>query len=320
MEAVRDRTLRAFKHFGAVFANLLLIGLACAVLGVSPAPGPKRVAAAAPEPSQPTQLRLASRLLPRAKIEVRTSRHAEVIEVAASVGDGVIEGQALIVLRDLALVEKLAEVRAEVTRLQAGIVETLAHASSVEQAESRARLATVRQIEADYEAELQDFERLRKLFDEGLLARVEYEQHQRDLEMSRVEAETARESIDRPSTPDAPRAIDGLASAHRMLERLEALPDQFILTAPQDAVVEDIFVSSGDSPERGSVLMLLRENSRPRLIANLPAGVRAAGVIEVCGKPGQFEFEIVDETLLVDVRQFDESFKQPCDIVIERAE
>ena len=320
MEAVRDRTLRAFKHLGAVFVNLLLIGLACAVLAVSPAPRPKRVAAAASEPSRPTQLRLPSRLLPRRKIEIRTSRHAEVIEVAASLGDGVTEGQVLIVLRDLALVEKLAEVRAEVTRLQAGIVETLQRASSVGQAESRARLATVRQIEADYEAELQDFERLQKLFDEGLLARVEYEQHQRDLEMSRVEAETARESIDRPSVADAPRAINGLASAQRMLQRLEALADQFILTAPQDAVVEGIYTSSGDSPERGSVLMLLGENRQARLIVNLPPGVRAAGVIEVCGKPGQFDFEMVDGTLLVDAPPFDESFKQPCDVVIERGE
>ena len=320
METARDRTLIESKQLGAIVANLLLIGLACALLTVSPGPRPERVATAAPEPSQSTQLRLASRFLPHGKIEFRTSRHAEVVEVAASLGDRVTEGQTLIVLRDLALVEKLADVRAQVTRLQAGIVETLQRASSVEQAETRARLATVRQIEADYEAALQDFERLQKLFDEGLLARVEYEQHKRDLEISRVEAETARESIDRPSVPDAPQAIDGLASAQRMLQRLEALPDQFILTAPQDAVLEEIYVSSGDSPDRGSVLMLLREDRPARLIVNLPVGVRAAGIIEVCGEPGRFNFETVDETLVVDVFQFDASFKQPCDVVIERAE
>ncbi len=304
---------------GAIIANLFVIALACALLSVSPAPRPKRIDKAAIEPSRPTLIRLVSRPLPQETIRVRTSRHVSVVELPISVGDHVTEGTPLVVLRDLALVEKRAEVSAEFRRLQAGIGEVQAQTAAVEEAESRARLEAIGQIEAEYQALLKDFERFQRLFDEGLLARIEYEQHKRDLEFSRAQAEAAHESIDRPSAPDAPEAIEGLGAAERMLARLETLPEEFVLTASRDGVVEEIFVSVGDSPARGTDFVLLREERLARVSASLPAGVRVSAVIEVCGAPGRFSFEIVDETVFVEAPQIDESSNQSCDVVIELA-
>ncbi len=293
------------------------MALACALLSVSPAPRPKPIDEAAIEPLRPTLIRLVSRLLPHEPIRVRTSRHVSVVEVPISVGDHVTEGTPLVVLRDLVVVEKRAEVSAEVRRLQAGIGEVHAKTTAVEQAESRARLEAVGQIEAEYQALLKEFERFQRLFDEGLLARIEYEQHKRDLELSRAEVEAARESIDRPSAPDAPEAIEGLGAAQRMLARLETLPAEFVLTAPRDSVVDEIFVSVGDSPMRGTDLVLLHEDRPAGVSANLPAGVRVSAIIEVCGAHGLFSFEIVDETVFVEAPHLDESSNQSCDVEIE---
>ncbi len=246
----------------AVISNLLLIGLALVALFVPSPFGQRRDAPPPLETSSAQQMRAPARFVARDSVGIGTSRLANVLEVSVAVGDRVAAGQFLLVLRDLAIVRKRAAANEELRRLEAATAKAEARSSAVRQAESRVRSEAARRMEADYRAVLKDFERLQELFDEGLLARVEYERHKKDMESRRLEAKAARESIDRSSVPDVREEIKSLASARRSLERLESLSDTFVLRTPWDAVVEEIAVAPGDTPDRGSVLMLLVEIER----------------------------------------------------------
>ncbi len=305
---------------GAVIANLMLAALALAVLSAPSVRSPSGRRAAPPSMQTPPaeSVRLPARFVPRGRAAIRTSRLAHVREVSVAVGDRVAAGQPLLLLRDLAVVAKRVAANEELQRLEAGVREAEARSAAVRQAELRVRSETVRRLEADYRAALQDFERRQQLFDEGLLARIEYERRRQDLESRRLEAEAARESIERSPVPEVRGEAQSLRKARRALERFEALSDAFVLRAPWDAVVEEIAAQRGDAPARGAVLMRLVEDGPRRLAAVLPAGFRPAGVLELCGASGRFDFEIDGRTLIAGPLPADAGFDRPCDILVER--
>ncbi len=242
---------------GAVISNLMLIGLALAALSVPSSLGRRRPAPLPAETPPAERMRPPARSVARETIAIRTPRLAQVLEVPVAAGERVGAGQPLLVLRDLAIVEKRAAANEELRRLEAEAAAAEARAAAVRQAELGVRAEAVRRLEADYRAALQDFERKQELFDEGLLARVEYERRKQELESRGLEAEAAREAVDRLSGAEVRRESRNLAQARRMLERLESLADTFVLRAPRDAVAAEIAVSPGDTPARGAVLLLL---------------------------------------------------------------
>ena len=247
---------------GAVIANLMAVGLALAVLSV-PFPRGQRRSVPPPAATPPAErMPLPARSVARETIAIRTPRLAKVLEAPVAAGDGIAAGQPLLVLRDLAIAGKRAAAQDELRRLEADAAAVEARSAAARQTEARVRAEAVRRLEKDYRAALQDFARWQELFDEGLLARVEYERRKQDMESRRLEAKSAREAADRLPVPDVRPESRSLARSRRMLERLDALADTFVLRAPRDAVVAEIAVSPGDTPVRGAVLMLLAAPAR----------------------------------------------------------
>ena len=250
----------------------------------------------APDAPPTQQVRLAGRAVATLEGVVRTKRRGRLLAIEAKVGNRVRAGEALFTFEDLGLQESRADLEREISALRERAQEATA---SVPRNDSQAvRQAALQHLGETVERGRKDFERWQALYDEGLLARVEFEAKQ--LEFAALEERLAAaraETASRRPTASEPAEPPALRRARRLLARVETLADSFSVASPWDGSVSAIHVEVGDAPGRNAALATVIRDALPRVEA-ATGGIRGiVAVIKACGVPGPLPFAVREETL-----------------------
>lgn len=283
MSAVR---LGVATAIGAVAGSWLLIWWASAESALPPAPE-----------SPPTlRVKLAGRAVATLEGVIRTKRRGRLLGIAAAVGKHVQAGESLFTFEDLGLQESRADLEREVATLRERAESVTA---SAPRSDSQAvRLAALQHLGQTVERGRKDFERWRALYDEGLLARVEFEAKKREFaaleeRLTTARAEAARHRPAEPERADPP----ALRRARRLLARVESLSDSFSVESPWDGSVSEIHVEVGASPARNAALATVVRDALAHIEAATGGTRSIVAVIEACGVPGPLPFTVREDSL-----------------------
>ncbi|MYC68317.1 MAG: biotin/lipoyl-binding protein [Acidobacteriia bacterium] len=228
---------------------------------------------------------------------VKARRGGRVLELRVRTGDVVAEGDALIEFEDLALEESKAAVRREIEEL------TAAHAAAgptpAETARSASRdlrTAAISQLEETHSRASEEFERWTELFEEGLLARLDFEEKQQEFEALSTRLREARAAAQEPEA-EVPSEPADLRRSQRLLERLQELPKTYLVESLWDGTVNEVLVAVGDMPERGAAVATVARAALPMLVAEITPGTAVVAIEEACGVPGPLAFSRREATL-----------------------
>lgn len=283
MSAVR---LGVATAISAVAGSWLLIWWATAISALPPAPD-----------SPPTrQVRLAGRAVATLQGVIRTKRRGRVLGIAAAVGQHVRSGEALFTFEDLGLQESRTDLEREISALRER-AENVTPSVPVSDAQA-VRKAALQHLGQTVERGRKDFDRWQALYDEGLLARVEFEAKKLEFAALEERLATARaEAASLPPTESERADPPALSRARRLLARVESLSDSFSIASPWDGSVSEIQVEVGDSPARKAPIATITRDALPQIEARTGGTRSIVAVIEACGVPGPLPFTVREETL-----------------------
>ncbi len=250
------------------------------------------------EPPNTSSAKLTAVAVATLDTPVKARRGGRVVELRVATGDVVAEGDALIEFEDLALEESKAAVRREIEELRA------AHAAAgptpAETARSASRdlrMSALRQLEETHRRASEEFERWTELFEEGLVARLDFEEKRQELEALSTRLREARAATTQETEADAPPEPADLRRSQRLLERLQKLPKTYLVESPWDGTVKELLVAVGDIPERGAAVATVARAALPMLVAEISPGTAVVSIEEACGVPGPLAFSLRDATL-----------------------
>ena len=229
---------------------------------------------------------------------VKARRGGRVLELRVGTGDVVAEGDALIEFEDLALEESKAAVRREIEELRAA--HAAAGATSAETARNASRdlrMSVLRQLEETHRRASEEFARWTELFEEGLVARLDFEEQRREFEALSTRLREARAATTQEAEAEAPSEPADLRRSQRLLERLQKLPKTYLVESPWDGTVKELLVAVGDTPERGAAVATVARAALPMLVAEIAPGTAIVSIEEACGVPGPLAFSLRDATL-----------------------
>ena len=218
------------------------------------------------------------------------------LAIATAVGKRVQAGEALFTFKDLGLQESRADLEREIAGLRER-AETV-RASAPRNDSQAVRLAALEHLGQTVERSRKDFERWQALYDEGLLARVEFEAKQLEFAAleERLAAARAEAASHHPAESDRPDP-PALRRARRLLARVESLSESFSVVSPWDGSISEIQVEVGDAPARNATLATVIRDALPRIEAATGGTRSVVAVIEACGVPGPMPFTVREETL-----------------------
>ena len=291
--------------FGSTRVAALVTTVACAVTGALAWLALSLLTVPALPLPQAQAEEMTAKVVSNLEGTVTAKRHGRVLASTLAPGETVDAGEALLQFEDLPLLASRAELEREIARIReeaAGAGPAVeGGADRVRESGRRVRLAALRQLESSYEAALEEFERWETLFEEGLIARVEFEEKAAGLselgerlQQARVTATRVTEVRATRSGNAAPRAV---RRSERLLERLSRVSETFVVRSPWDGVVREIHVQEGEVPDRGAPLVTLSRAALRRLEAVLRADTVAVAVRSACGIPGPFTFTLRDRVL-----------------------
>lgn len=229
---------------------------------------------------------------------VKARRGGRVLGLRVQTGDVVAEGDALIEFEDLALEESKAAVRREIEELRA------AHAAAgptpAETARSASRdlrTAALSQLEETHRRASEEFERWTELFEEGLVARLDFVEKRQEFEALSTRLREARAATTQEAEAEALSEPADLRRSQRLLERLQKLPKTYLVESPWDGTVKELLVAVGDIPERGATVATVARAALPMLVAEITPGTAVVAIEEACGVPGPLAFSRREATL-----------------------
>ena len=233
---------------------------------------------------------------------IRTTRRGRVAAVLAEPGERIAAGDAVFEFEDLALIDSRASLEREIAALREQAVEEPATELADVRAEGQAvRRAALLHLEETYRLAREEFGRWQSLYDQGLVARLEYEQKARalsELETRLDQARAAaRQEPTKPAAPAKPAAPPELRRSERLLARLADLPATFVVKSPWGGTVTAIHCGTGEEPLRGEPLATLARFARPRVRADVGSVATIVALESVCGTPGPFGFTLRNGTL-----------------------
>ena len=229
---------------------------------------------------------------------VKARRGGRALELRVRAGDVVAEGDALIEFEDLALEESKAAVRREIEELRAAHAAAGATPAEAERSASRdLRMAALSQLEETHRRASEEFERWKELFEEGLAARLDFEEKQREFEALSARLREARAAAAQQTGAEAPSEPAELRRSQRLLERLQQLPKTYLVKSPWDGTVKELLIAVGDIPERGAAVATVSRAALPMLVAEIDPGTTVVAIEEACGVPGPLAFSRHEVTL-----------------------
>lgn len=229
---------------------------------------------------------------------VKARRGGRVLGLRVQTGDAVAEGDALIEFEDLALEESKAAVRREIEELRAAHAAAGATPAETERSASRdLRMAALSQLEETHRRASEEFERWTELFEEGLAARLDFEEKRQQFEALSARLREARATAAQETEAEAPSEPAELRRSQRLLERLQELPKTYLVKSPWDGTVKELLVTVGEIPERGAAVATVARAALPMLVAEIAPGTTVVAIEEACGVPGPLAFSRSDAIL-----------------------
>ena len=229
---------------------------------------------------------------------VKARRGGRVLALRARTGEVVSAGDALVEFEDLALEESKAAVRREIEELRAAHADAAATSAATERSASRdLRMAALGQLEETHRRAGEEFRRWTELFEEGLVARLDFEAKRREFEALSAHLREARAAATQETETEAPSEPAELRRSQRLLERLQELPKTYLVKSPWDGTVKDLLVSAGDKPGRGAVVATVARAALPMLVAEISPSTTVVAIEDACGVPGPLAFSRRDATL-----------------------
>ncbi len=229
---------------------------------------------------------------------VKVSRSGRVVEVRCAPGDSVSAGDPLVELKDLALQESKRDLQRQVLDIATRLAEEPPRPSEqARQADRDLRLGALRHLEETHAIASKELARWTELHEQGLAARLDFEQRQREFDDLSEHLRKARVLASETAPAVAAEDSPELRRSRRLLEQLERLPETFLVKSPWDGTVQQMLVSEGAEPGRGEVVATISRSALPRLEAGVAAGAAIAAVASACGIPGPLPFTLRDETL-----------------------
>ena len=291
MPGIKTRTTA-----GAIAA--VAVGLAVGLAWTGAALSPPRV----PDPPSTRALELTAEVVATLTGEVRTTRRGRVVAALAEPGQRVRAGNPVFEFEDLAIIDSRANLEREIAALREQVVEEpeagLANARGGGQAVRRAALL---HLEETYRLAREDFGRWQSMYDQGLVARLEYERKARELSVLKERIDEARDAArqepEQPVTPAKARVPPELQRSERLLARLSKLPDTFLVNSPWDGTVTAINFGAGQMPRRGEALATLDRFALPKVRTDIGNASGIVALQSVCGVPGPFGFTLRDGVL-----------------------
>jgi HlyD family secretion protein len=199
-----------------------------------------------------------------ARVEVGSQLLGTVAAVYVESGDRVKSGDVLIRLRDEEARAALDQAQAVVRELE----ERLAQIGSVDGPVSRQRLG---EAEATLRQALNTYERVKKLFDEGISSRSDLDEavRARDIAASVVEREKLQLGNSRPQGSDIKQAKARLGQARAAVDVARERLARTVITAPGDGTVIARKAEKGDVVQAGVSLLVLSRSGRTRITAQV---------------------------------------------------
>lgn len=250
------------------------------------------------EPPKTAKAELAAVAVATLDSPVKARRGGRVLALRVRTGDVVAEGDALLEFEDLALEESKAAVRREIEGLREAHAAAGATPAEAERSASRdLRMAALGQLEDTHRRASEEFERWTELFEEGLVARLDFEQQRQEFEALSTRLREARAAAAQETEAEAPSEPAALRRSQRLLERLQQLPKTYLAKSPWDGTVKELLVAVGDIPERGAAVATVARAALPMLVAKIAPATTVLAIEEACGVPGPLPFSRRDATL-----------------------
>lgn len=255
---------------------------------------------------------------------VTAKRHGRVLASVVAPGKTVEAGDPLIRFEDLPLLSSREELTREIARIrEAAAAAGSAGQSGVDRVREsgrEVRLAALRQIENSYDAARKEFPRWETLFNEGLIARVEFEEKAAELsalgERLREGRATATQVSEEQGGRDGDTSSPALRRYERLLQRLMRLSGTFVVRSPWNGVVREVHVQQGEVPVRGAPLVTLSRASLRRLETELRTDAVAVAVRSACGIPGPFPFTLRDRVLAMPLPPSEARLGEDCRMLV----
>ena len=231
------------------------------------------------------------------RAEVRTTRRGRVVAGLAEPGERIDAGDALFEFEDLTLIDSRAKLEGEIAALREQAVEKPDTQLIDVRAEGQAvRRAALLHMEETHRLAQEEFGRWQSLYDQGLVARLEYEQKAREIGALEARLDQARAAAsqepEQPMAPAKPEVPPELRRSERLLARLAELPGTFLVKSPWDGTVVAIHCETGCEPRRGEPLATLDRFARPRVRTDVGSIATIVALRSVCGTPGPFGFTL----------------------------
>lgn len=199
-----------------------------------------------------------------ARVEVGSQILGSVTAVYAEAGDRVKAGQLLLKLRD-------DEVRATLEQSLAVVREHEERLKQITTIDSPVSQQRVGEAEANLRQTAASYERVKKLYDSGIISRADLDEALRakDVAAGLVERERLQRSNSRPQGSDVRLAEARLAQARAAAAAARERLARTVITAPGDGTVTSRKVEVGDVVQPGVPLLVLSQNGRTRITAQI---------------------------------------------------
>ncbi|MFZ4859539.1 MAG: efflux RND transporter periplasmic adaptor subunit [Desulfuromonadaceae bacterium] len=199
-----------------------------------------------------------------ARVEVGTQIIGSIAAVRVEAGDRVKAGQVLLQLRDDEARAALEQSQAVVRELE----ERLKQIGSIDGPVSQQRVA---EAEATLRQAVATYDRVRKLYDDGISSRADLDDavRVRDVAAGLVEREKLQRSNSRPQGSDVKLAESRLAQARAAVDGARERLARTVITAPGDGTVIIRKVEVGDVAQPGVPLLVLSRNGRTQITAQI---------------------------------------------------
>jgi HlyD family secretion protein len=199
-----------------------------------------------------------------ARVEVGSQILGSVTAVRAEAGDRVKAGQVLLQLRD-------DEVRATLEQSLAVVRENEERLKQITTIDSPVSQQRVGEAEANLRQAAASYERVRKLYDSGIISRADFDEALRvkDVATGLVERERLQRSNSRPQGSDVRLAEARLAQARAAVAGMRERLARTVITAPGDGTVTSRKVEVGDVVQPGVPLLVLSQHGRTRITAQI---------------------------------------------------
>lgn len=198
------------------------------------------------------------------RVDIGSQIVGTVSEVPVAQGQTVRAGEALILI-------EASEVRAGVKQAEVAVGQAEARLRQLRELQVPVADQALRQAEANLTNARAQFDRTRRLHQDGFLGKSALDEAQRNLDVSQTQVEAARRQLEsaKPTGSDYAVALMALEQARASLLAARAKLTYATITAPSDGTLIARDVERGDVVQPGKVLMVLSPAGETQIVLQI---------------------------------------------------